>query len=57
MQPIHRAGLPEDMAAAYLWLAGDETTFVTGQLIVVDGGATGASGWNPLYEGAMTATD
>ncbi len=57
MQPIHRAGLPEDMAAAYLWLAGDETTFVTGQLIVVDGGATGASGWSPLYEGAMTATD
>lgn len=53
MQPIRRAGLPEDMAAAYLWLASDEATFVTGQLIAVDGGAIGASGWNPLYEGIL----
>jgi len=40
MQPIQRAGLPEDIANAALWLASDESSFVTGQSIVVDGGYT-----------------
>ncbi|MGH2609083.1 MAG: SDR family NAD(P)-dependent oxidoreductase [Tepidiformaceae bacterium] len=40
MQPIPRAGLPEDIANAALWLASDESSFVTGQSIVVDGGYT-----------------
>jgi NAD(P)-dependent dehydrogenase (short-subunit alcohol dehydrogenase family) len=35
-----RAGLPEDIANAALWLASDESSFVTGQCIVVDGGYT-----------------
>jgi NAD(P)-dependent dehydrogenase (short-subunit alcohol dehydrogenase family) len=38
LQPIPRAGLPEDIAGAALWLASDESSFVTGQAIVVDGG-------------------
>ena len=38
MQPLRRAGLPEDIAYAALWLASDESSFVTGQAIVVDGG-------------------
>jgi NAD(P)-dependent dehydrogenase (short-subunit alcohol dehydrogenase family) len=38
LQPIPRAGLPEDIANAALWLASDESSFVTGQAIVVDGG-------------------
>jgi NAD(P)-dependent dehydrogenase (short-subunit alcohol dehydrogenase family) len=38
VQPIPRAGLPEDIANAALWLASDESSFVTGQAIVVDGG-------------------
>lgn len=41
MQPIRRAGKPEDIARAALWLASDDAAFVTGQAIVVDGGLTG----------------
>ena len=40
MQPIQRAGVPEDIANAALWLASDESSFVTGQSIIVDGGFT-----------------
>jgi NAD(P)-dependent dehydrogenase (short-subunit alcohol dehydrogenase family) len=36
--PIQRAGEPEDIANAALWLASDESSFVTGQSIAVDGG-------------------
>jgi NAD(P)-dependent dehydrogenase (short-subunit alcohol dehydrogenase family) len=39
-QPLRRAGLPEDIAAAALWLASDEARFVTGQALVIDGGLT-----------------
>jgi NAD(P)-dependent dehydrogenase (short-subunit alcohol dehydrogenase family) len=44
-QPIPRAGQPEDIANAALWLASDESTFVTGESIVVDGGATTGQPW------------
>ncbi len=37
-QPIPRPGQPEDIANAALWLASEESSFVTGQAIVVDGG-------------------
>ncbi|MGO8960018.1 MAG: SDR family NAD(P)-dependent oxidoreductase [Streptosporangiaceae bacterium] len=36
--PIRRAGQPADIAEAVLWLAGDSSSFVTGQAIAVDGG-------------------
>ena len=35
---LGRLGLPEEVAAAALWLAGDESSFVTGEHLVVDGG-------------------
>jgi NAD(P)-dependent dehydrogenase (short-subunit alcohol dehydrogenase family) len=45
VHPIGRAGLAEDIAQAALWLGGDESTFVTGQAIVVDGGLTAGRPW------------
>jgi NAD(P)-dependent dehydrogenase (short-subunit alcohol dehydrogenase family) len=38
--PLQRAGTPEDMAKAALFLASDLASFVTGQMLVVDGGAS-----------------
>jgi NAD(P)-dependent dehydrogenase (short-subunit alcohol dehydrogenase family) len=39
-QPLPRACEPEDVANAILWLASDESSFVTGQSLAVDGGLT-----------------
>ena len=36
--PLRRLGEPEDVAAAYVWLASDEASFVTGAVLSVDGG-------------------
>jgi NAD(P)-dependent dehydrogenase (short-subunit alcohol dehydrogenase family) len=44
-QPIRRAGLPEDIANAALWLASDESSFVTGHALVVDGGVSAGQMW------------
>ncbi|MFN2427139.1 MAG: SDR family NAD(P)-dependent oxidoreductase [Candidatus Binatia bacterium] len=45
-QPVQRAGLPEDIASAALWLASDESSFVNGHALVVDGGLTGGVLWS-----------
>ena len=39
-QPMGRLGLPEEMAAAAVYLASAETGFMTGGLLVIDGGQT-----------------
>ncbi|HEY2709010.1 MAG TPA: glucose 1-dehydrogenase [Caulobacteraceae bacterium] len=48
-QPVKKPGLPEDIARAALYLASDDSAFVTGTHIVVDGGITVGSrhAWDP----------
>ena len=38
--PWHRAGQPDDIAKAILYLASDDADYVTGHTLVVDGGLT-----------------
>jgi NAD(P)-dependent dehydrogenase (short-subunit alcohol dehydrogenase family) len=44
-QPIGRVGEPEDIANLALFLAGDQSTFITGTAQVVDGGANAGRTW------------
>jgi NAD(P)-dependent dehydrogenase (short-subunit alcohol dehydrogenase family) len=38
--PLGVKGLPSDIANGVLWLASDESRYVTGQELVIDGGLT-----------------
>ena len=52
-QPMSRAGLPEDVAAAVLFLASDESAFITGRDLVVDGGMTAGRRWSESEKGRL----
>ncbi|MDB6085082.1 MAG: putative short-chain dehydrogenase/reductase protein [Gammaproteobacteria bacterium] len=39
-QPMMRFGTPEEVASLCIYLASDESSFVTGQLLAIDGGIT-----------------
>ena len=45
-QPIPRAGLPEDIANAAVFLASDASSFINGHNLVVDGGLVGGRHWS-----------
>jgi NAD(P)-dependent dehydrogenase (short-subunit alcohol dehydrogenase family) len=51
MQPIPRAGDPDDIAQCVLWLASEHSGFVNGTDIVVDGGMIGGRMYSPQQEG------
>ncbi|MER9363247.1 glucose 1-dehydrogenase [Mesorhizobium sp. M0500] len=40
MHPVGRLGEPRDVGSLAVWLASDESAFVTGQVYVIDGGRT-----------------
>jgi NAD(P)-dependent dehydrogenase (short-subunit alcohol dehydrogenase family) len=48
---MSRPGLPQDIAAAALYLASDDAAFVTGSTLTVDGGLTWAPGPSPFATG------
>ena len=43
VHPLGRLGRPEDIAAAAVWLCSDESSWITGHALVVDGGLTAQS--------------
>jgi NAD(P)-dependent dehydrogenase (short-subunit alcohol dehydrogenase family) len=47
MQPIVRMGLPVDVAYAALFFASEESSFITGASLLVDGGTSAAYNWAP----------
>ena len=49
-QPIRRAGLPDDIAKAALFLASDDSTFINAADILVDGGMIGGRHWSAHQE-------
>ena len=43
--PLGRAGTPDDVARAVVWLASDASSFVTGHALVIDSGVHCGRGW------------
>jgi len=55
MQPIPRAGVPDDIAQCVCWLASDRASFVNAEDVVVDGGVIGGRMFTPQQQGLQQA--
>jgi NAD(P)-dependent dehydrogenase (short-subunit alcohol dehydrogenase family) len=49
-QPIPRSGLPVDIAHAAVFLASDESSFINGHDLVVDGALSGGRNWSQTQQ-------
>ncbi len=51
--PLERVGTPEDVAPLYVYLASDESSYMTGSEIAVDGGVTATHSFYPGNSGGQ----
>jgi NAD(P)-dependent dehydrogenase (short-subunit alcohol dehydrogenase family) len=51
VQALKRSCTTEEIAKAGVWLASDESSFVTGHALVVDGGNSGGRLWQEMQQG------
>lgn len=59
IHPLERIAHPEEIAALFHYLACDESAFITGQAIAIDGGMSAGGGlatWGVLYKAATGNT-
>ncbi len=54
--PLGRFGVPQDIAGCALFLASELAAWVTGSILLCDGGALAAAGWYRTPEGQWTNT-